>query len=377
AIGVFQIVNQLRQILDGINVVVRRRRNETDARRGKPGLGDPWIYLASRQFAAFTRLGALRHFDLKLLRVDKVMAGDAEPAGSDLFDGAVLRIAVGQRNVAVRVLAAFAGVAFAADAVHGDGERLVRFLADGAIAHRAGLETFHDFLNRLDFLDGQRLLRRFEFEQAAQGAEVRRLIVDQFGVFPVNFLAAQPAGNLQLVNRLRVEQVIFAAVAPLILAARVERDAVHLAIRERMAMPLQNLLGQHIQPHAFNARRCPGEILVDDFAVETDGLENLRAAITLNGRDAHFGHRLDHAFHGGLDVFLDGGLVVEIDQQALANHVVERLKRHVGIDGAATVADEQREVVYLARFAGFEDEAGLAARALPDQMMVQARHGQQ
>ena len=32
-IGVLQIVNQLRQILDGINIVMRRRRNQRHARR--------------------------------------------------------------------------------------------------------------------------------------------------------------------------------------------------------------------------------------------------------------------------------------------------------------------------------------------------------
>ena len=117
-------------------------------------------------------------------------------------------------------------------------------------------------------------------------------------------------------------------------------------------------------PDALDARRRPGEILVHHVAVEADGLKDLRAAIALDGRDAHLGHRLDHAFDGGLDVFLDGGLVVELDQQALANHVVERLERQIRIDGAATVADEQREMMHLARFAGFEHEADLAARAL-------------
>ena len=69
-----------------------------------------------------------------LAGVDQVVAGHAEAAGGHLLDGAVLRVAVRQRHVAGRVLAAFAGVALAADAVHGDGQRLVRFLADRAVA---------------------------------------------------------------------------------------------------------------------------------------------------------------------------------------------------------------------------------------------------
>ena len=77
-------------------------------------------------------------------------------------------------------------------------------------------------------------------------AEVRRLVVDQLGVFAVNFFAAEAAGDLQFVNRLRIEQMIFAAVAPLILAAGVERDAVDRAVRKRVAMPRQNFLGDHV-----------------------------------------------------------------------------------------------------------------------------------
>ncbi len=40
AVGIFQVVDQLRQILDGVNVMVRRRRNQADARRRAAHLGD-------------------------------------------------------------------------------------------------------------------------------------------------------------------------------------------------------------------------------------------------------------------------------------------------------------------------------------------------
>ena len=75
--------------------------------------------------------------------------------------------------------------------------------------------------------------------------------------------------------------------------------------------------------------------------------------------------------------FLTASLWSMLTSKPCADHVVERLERQVRIDGAATVADEQREMMHLARFAGFEHEADLGARALADQMMVQAGHGQQ
>ena len=147
-------MDQLRQILDGINIVMRRRRDESDARSRKTNFRDPRINFAAGQLAAFAGLRALRHLDLQFLRVDEVLARDAEAAGSDLLDGAVPGIAVGIVHVARGIFAAFAGVALAANAVHRDGERFVRFLADGAVGHRAGFEPLDDRFNRFDFLNG-------------------------------------------------------------------------------------------------------------------------------------------------------------------------------------------------------------------------------
>ena len=62
---------------------------------------------------------------------------------------------------------------------------------------------------------------------------------------------------------------------------------------------------------------------------------------------------------------------------ALADHVVERLEGQVGIDGAGAVADQQGEVMHLARLAALEDQADLGARAFADQVMMHAGDRQQ
>ena len=145
------------------------------------------------QLAAFAGLGALGHLDLQLLGVDQVFAGDAEAARGDLLDGAVLRVAVGQRHVARRVFAALAGVALAADAVHGDGQRLVRFLADRAVGHRAGLEALHDALDRLDFVDAERACRGLNSNRPRSVQRLLGLVVDQLGVFLEDLVVAGAA----------------------------------------------------------------------------------------------------------------------------------------------------------------------------------------
>ena len=60
---------------------------------------------------------------------------------------------------ALFVFAALAGVGLAADAVHGDGQRLVRFLGNGAERHGAGGEALDDLRGRLDFFERHRLGR--------------------------------------------------------------------------------------------------------------------------------------------------------------------------------------------------------------------------
>ena len=67
-IGVLQIEDQLRQVFDGVDVVVRRRRNELHARRRIAQPRDVLIDLVARQLTAFAGLGALRHLDLQFAR---------------------------------------------------------------------------------------------------------------------------------------------------------------------------------------------------------------------------------------------------------------------------------------------------------------------
>ena len=140
-VDVLQVEDQLRQVLDRIDVVVRRRRDQPHARRRVAHLGDGGVDLVAGQLAAFAGLGALRHLDLHHVGVDEVLRRHAEAARRHLLDGRAHRIAVGQRLEAVRLLAALAGVRLAADAVHGDGERGVRLAADRAEAHGAGREA--------------------------------------------------------------------------------------------------------------------------------------------------------------------------------------------------------------------------------------------
>jgi len=78
----------------------------------------------------------------------------------------------------------------------------------------------------------------------------------------------------------------------------------------------------------------------------------------------HLGNDLDHPFDRSFDKVFAGGFVIDVLHQALANHVIERLEGEIRIDGAATITDQEREMMDLARFTRFEHQADAGAGAL-------------
>ena len=156
---VFQVVDQLRQIFNGINVVVRWRRNEAHAGHRVAQEPDVLGHLGAGQLPTLAGFGTLRHLDLDLVRAAEVFSGHAKAARGHLLDFGAQRVPRQQGHidfdllvanhalqrlarfdgdafefvaVASRVFAAFTGVAFAADAVHGHCQSGVGFGGDGA-----------------------------------------------------------------------------------------------------------------------------------------------------------------------------------------------------------------------------------------------------
>ena len=86
-----------------------------------------------------------------------------------------------------------------------------------------------------------------------------------------------------------------AAHAEEIFAADFEAVAQHRIIAETVRVAADGFARDLVQPNAFDQRRRAGEILLDEIGLQPDGVEDLRAAIGLIGRDAHLGHHLQEA----------------------------------------------------------------------------------
>ena len=77
-VDVLQVEDELCQVLDGVDVVMRWRRDERDARNGVTRLGNDLVDLEARQLSALARLSTLCHLDLYLLGIHQVFGSDAK-----------------------------------------------------------------------------------------------------------------------------------------------------------------------------------------------------------------------------------------------------------------------------------------------------------
>mmetsp|Transcript_17676 Transcript_17676/g.41550 ORF Transcript_17676/g.41550 Transcript_17676/m.41550 type:complete len:260 (+) Transcript_17676:2909-3688(+) len=86
-VGILEVENQLSQVLNGVDVVVRRGRDESNSRGGVSSLRDASLHLLARKLSSLTRLGALGHFDLELLGIRQILHCNTKASRSDLLDG--------------------------------------------------------------------------------------------------------------------------------------------------------------------------------------------------------------------------------------------------------------------------------------------------
>ena len=371
-----QIVDQLLDVLDRVDVVVRRRRDERHARRGMAHARDDRVDLVSGKLPSLARFGALGDLDLELAGADAVRRRHAEAAAGHLLDRAAAALAAGQGRIAGRILAALSAVAAGADAVHRAGDRLVRLGTERAEGHGAGDEAAHDLLYRLHLVQRHRSGRP-EGEGAAQGEEAPGTVVDARGVFPEAIEALLADGPLQQGDGLRAPQVPLAIAAHGVEAAARQHGRGPGSRRIGRAPAREGVAGQPLEAEAADPRDGAVEIARDQRLREADGLEHLGAAVAPQRRDAHLGHDLAQTLVERRDIVLDGLDDAHAAQTLLDGERGDVLEGEIGIHGRRAVAEQQGQMHDLARFGRLDQQAGGGAVAGLDQAAVDRRDRQQ
>ena len=377
-VGVLKVKDQLCQVLDGVDVVVRRRRDQADAGRGLTDLGDPGVDLLAGQVAALAGLGALGHLNLNLKGAAQVAARHAKARACHLLDRGVLGVAVGQRGLATRVLAALARVGTAMQAVHGDSHALVRLFADGAVRHGAGVKAADDVERGLHLVECHRgAAAGIKVQQVAQ-AHGTAGAVQAGAVLLKGVVAVLTAGGPQQVDSLRIDEVILAAErAPLgqaqcgqLIGSRTLKDG------ERGVIALILLALDIFDAHTAHTAHRAGEVRVDELRRKAHGLEDLRRVVALHRGDAHLGHDGDDARRRSLVVVGDALLGRHV-QVAACSQISDARMCVVRIDATRRVAHQCRKVMRGHGVAALHHDVGKGTHAGADQVVVHAAHSEQ
>src|SRR5680860_920583 len=146
AVDLLEVIDELGQILNRIDIMVRWGRNERQSLHRVPYPGNEIGDLMPWQLTTLAGFGALGHLDLQLGGFGQIPRRDAEPAGCDLFDLAVRDIGT-WFVVPVGIFPTFAGIAAATDPVHTDRQHPVGLRAQSPQGHRRDDEARRDVVN--------------------------------------------------------------------------------------------------------------------------------------------------------------------------------------------------------------------------------------
>ena len=109
-IDLFEVVDELGEVFDGVDIVMGRRANEGDAGGGVPEFGDHFGNFESGELTSFSGFCPLSDFDFDFVAVIEVFCGDTESSAGDLFDGTAGVVATFSEGVPFGVFASFAAV---------------------------------------------------------------------------------------------------------------------------------------------------------------------------------------------------------------------------------------------------------------------------
>ncbi len=374
-VDLFEVVDELGEVFDGVDVVVWRGGDEHDARDAAAEAGDEGGDFVAGELAAFAGFGALGHFDFDFFGGGEVFGGDAEASRGDLFDGRVGGVAVFHGLEAGGVFAAFAGVGFAADAVHGDGEGFVSFGGEGAEGHAGGGEAAADGFNAFDFVEGDGD-GVHEFEEVSDGKGGGG--EDGFDVFFIVFdavgfvLAFEADEGVEVLDDGGGDGVELAAFAVAEVAGVGECGFGGVG----KFVACEGVFGDVLVADAADLAGGACEAFVDDVFAYADGFKDLGTAVAGDGGDAHFGEDFEEAFFEGFDVVGCGLGEGEVFDLAFFDHFLDGFEGEPGVNAARAVADEAGDLVDVACFGGLADEGAAHAFASAHKVVMHGGAGQ-
>ena len=117
-VDLLEIIDQLRQILDGIDVVMRWRRDQRHAFGRMTQARNQICHLHARQLTTFTRLGTLCNLDFQLLAMVQIFRCNTKATRCDLFDLSAWVVTIWFWREMCGIFTTFTTIRFCTNAIH-------------------------------------------------------------------------------------------------------------------------------------------------------------------------------------------------------------------------------------------------------------------
>ena len=152
-INLFEIINQLCQVLDRVNIMVRRRANQRHAFGRMTKTRDKVGHLHPRQLPSLARLCPLSNLNFKLFTMIEILSRHTKAARGHLFYFCRWIITICFRREMRRVFATFTTIRFSTYTVHSYVESFMSFRAERTKRHARGHKTLTDCCNTFHFIN--------------------------------------------------------------------------------------------------------------------------------------------------------------------------------------------------------------------------------
>ena len=320
--------------------------------------------------SALTGLGALGHLDLDLLGGKQVFPRHAEAAGGHLFD-----CAVQFRAEAFRQFAALTAVGAAAQPVHSLRHALMGFLGNGAVAHRAGPEAFHDLACRFHFI--QRNLPAGVKPEGEHGADrPRSLVLHPRGVFVKGRPVVRPYRLLQQMDGFGSIEVLLGALPSSVLVFTHAGQSCRRVIREGSVVMEAAVRLHPAQVGSAEGAWSIREIGFHKPGVQAHGLKQLGALVGLQYGHAHLGGDLQHAGRQRLIIVADR-VLRRLANLSVLTHPADAGVGQVRVHRPGAEGDQHSQLMHIPGLAAFQDDGNRCALLDPDQVLLQGGNRQQ
>ena len=339
-VDLLEIIDQLREVFDRIDIMMRRWRNQRNARRCVAKFRDEFRHLEARQLAAFTRLRTLGDLDLDFSALVQIFRRHTKSTRCDLLDCRIHIVAIWKRTEPRTVFAAFPGNGFRADTVHGNIQRTVRFRTEGAQRHARCHEALANLINRLNAGYRNRCPGRLEVQQVTQLNRVAR--VNSLHIFAIDGIIAAVTRSLKRMDQISIQGMRLFGCTQAVKATHGKRN--HVLIECGLVSD-ERILFKARKPEPGNPAAHAWEVVRYERAGETQCFEIIATAIRRDYGNAHLGHDLQQP---ALDGFLEvqhAFIEIEIPEQPSCLAVGDDILRQISVHASRTDTNQNRKIM--------------------------------